>query len=627
MYAFDKIKLVVWDLDETFWQGTISEGEVHVPELSRRLLERLTDVGIVNSICSKNDREVAERRLEQEGLRQYFVFLSVNWEPKGQRLKQLIEDMQLRPANVLFLDDNPSNLEEAKYYCPDLMTAGPGELPRLMSEAEACTKLDKTHKRLQQYRLLEEKHQERTNFGSNEEFLYDSQIHIQVGRNCGEAAERIHDLVWRTNQLNFTKKRSSLEELQALFADPAVQSGYVRVRDRFGDYGITGFFALRDGELIHFCFSCRILGMGVEQYLYHMLGKPQLRIVGEVTGRLEGDAPPGWIHLDSEGVGPPEPAPAPPRPARKAQVLIKGPCDLYQIMPYLKGEEAMDTELSYVNDQGIEIASAGHTTQMVEACRLTQDQKELVCREVPFADMGMYSDAMYRGGYKLVIVSMLTDANIGVYRRKETGERVCLLEGYHPLTDPDNWPGYLAGQYDGAEIPFTRQMLEEFSRQYEFVGINTPGQVAENIRWIRAHLDPGCLLAVMLGGELEWKKNTSPAYRNRHLLHKEINDALRALAAQTEGIHLIDVNRYLVDQRSFYDHFNHYVKPVYYQLAEEISELIRQQTGQSVPLAPKAKMALVYLKNTGGRIKRRLLRRNRENGGSGPSCGPRGGSC
>ena len=27
---YKKIKLVIWDLDETFWNGTISEGEVFV---------------------------------------------------------------------------------------------------------------------------------------------------------------------------------------------------------------------------------------------------------------------------------------------------------------------------------------------------------------------------------------------------------------------------------------------------------------------------------------------------------------------------------------------------------------------------------------------------------------------
>ena len=57
MYQFDKIKLVIWDLDETFWQGTFSEGNVEIPDQNRRLIALLTDIGIVNSICSKNDEK------------------------------------------------------------------------------------------------------------------------------------------------------------------------------------------------------------------------------------------------------------------------------------------------------------------------------------------------------------------------------------------------------------------------------------------------------------------------------------------------------------------------------------------------------------------------------------------
>ena len=37
MYQFDKIKLVIWDLDDTFWNGTISEGTVEIPEKHREI--------------------------------------------------------------------------------------------------------------------------------------------------------------------------------------------------------------------------------------------------------------------------------------------------------------------------------------------------------------------------------------------------------------------------------------------------------------------------------------------------------------------------------------------------------------------------------------------------------------
>ena len=54
MYRFDKIKLVVWDMDETFWNGTITEENVQIPEEHKKLILSLTDAGIINSICSKH---------------------------------------------------------------------------------------------------------------------------------------------------------------------------------------------------------------------------------------------------------------------------------------------------------------------------------------------------------------------------------------------------------------------------------------------------------------------------------------------------------------------------------------------------------------------------------------------
>ena len=209
MYQFDKIKLVIWDLDETFWQGTFSEGHVEIPEQNRRLIALLTDIGIVNSICSKNDEKQVMDYLKDQGLAEYFVFPSINWQPKGARIKQLISDMQLRPANVLFLDDNPSNLGEASHSCPEIMTGPPEILPHLLADAEKAERKDSEHKRLKQYRILEEKHQARSEFSSNEEFLYQSNVRVDFAADCAANIDRIHDLILRSNQLNFTKVRST----------------------------------------------------------------------------------------------------------------------------------------------------------------------------------------------------------------------------------------------------------------------------------------------------------------------------------------------------------------------------------------------------------------------------------
>lgn len=602
MYQFDKIKLVIWDLDETFWKGTISEGDVNIPQEHRELLIQLTDIGVVNSICRKNDFEPTMEYLTSCGLAEYFVFPSISWNAKGQRVKQLIADMQLRPANVLFLDDNPSNLGEVEHFCPEIMTAGPEIISDLIEFAFNAETKDPEHKRLAQYRVLEEKHHAKEEFSSNEEFLYQSNIRVEIKTDCMSEIERLRDLIIRSNQLNFTKIRSTPEELRELFDDSTVCCGYVSVRDNFGDYGITGFYAVKDNRLIHFVFSCRTLGMGIEQYVYNKLGRPELTIVGEVIGDLSGDAP-GWINQDiAEGgaeqmkIG----------NLTEHAVLVKGPCDLFQIYPYIANTELFDTEFTYVLPNGLTIESTGHTTNVVESLRLSQEEKQRVLNEVPFTDAGMYRDDIFKRDYKVVFLSILADCNLGVYRRKDTGERFAFLEYIHPITDKENWQGLISGEYPTANFHFTEEILEEFAKNYEFLGRNTPEQIVENLTYIREHLPANCVLAIMLGGELYYEKNTFEAYQDRHIVHQKVNAVIRKWAEEKDNVRLMDVNRYLKDQSSFYDHFNHYIKPIYYALASEMVEIVNDAIGCQIRETSKLKILLIRLKEILSPIYRKL---------------------
>ena len=593
MYQFEKIKLVIWDLDETFWKGTISEGTVEVPKAHCRLLEQLTDIGIVNSICSKNEFTTTMDYLQAQNLAEYFVFPSINWNPKGQRIKRLISNMQLRPVNVLFLDDNPSNLGEVEHFCAGIMTGGPELISKLIKDAAKAEKKDLQHKRLDQYRVLEEKHHAKEKFSSNEEFLYQSNIRVEISTDNLSQIERIHDLVLRSNQLNFTKIRSTVEELRILLEDSTVCAGHISVRDKFGDYGIVGFYALKDGALIHFVFSCRTLGMGIEQYVYNILGRPHLNTVGEVISDLSCEAVPGWINQHVEELS------AGRMKIEKLEahtVLVKGPCDLFQVYPYIANTELFNTEFTYTTDYGLTIESTGHTTHIVEAMRLSDEQKRRVLSEVPFTDAGMYCDNIYKLGYRVAFISILADCNLGVYRRKDTGERLAIMEYIHPLTDPACWEKIISGEYPHAGFQFTEEILRDFAEKYEFLGRNTPEQIVENLAYIRAHLPENCVLAVMLGGELYYEKNTFEAYKDRHLVHKKVNAAIRNWAEGQTNVRLMDVNRYLLDQSSFYDHFNHYIKPVYYSLAADLVEIVNAATGSKIQNTSRMKMVMIRLK-------------------------------
>ena len=595
MYKTDKIKLIIWDLDDTFWNGTLSEGEVSIPEESVQLLKESTDAGIINSICSKNDPEQVEKRFKEEGLLDYFVFPSVNWESKSSRVREIILNMQLREENVLFLDDNHFNIEEVKYYCPKIMTAGPDSIKDLLHDIKTSGKKDPEHKRLKQYKILEQKKTEKEHFTSNEEFLRDCQIRVEIKHDCKEHISRIHDLILRANQLNFTKVRCSEEELEALLQDTTIQSGYAEVSDRFGEYGIVGFYAIKDNILQHFVFSCRTLGMGIEQYVYQYLGRPELKPVGEVISDLSEENAPYWINMNK-----PTNRDSGNRmrikELKEHTVLVKGPCDLFQIYPYIADTEMFDTEFTYTTAKGLVVESVGHTTNIREAGRLTKEQKNLVLREVPFTDAGMYSDNIFQRAYKVIFLSILTDANLGVYARKGTGESFAFLEYNHPLTDPANWDAYVKNEYLTGGFKYTEKILKEFSEKYDFLGRNTPDQIVQNIDYIRNKIHKETLLVIMLGGEIPYEKNTNEAYNDRHIVHKEINDKLKDYASKTENVRLIDVNKYITGQESFYDHFNHYIKPVYYHLAEEMVDIINESLQSDIRNTNRAKMVLIRAK-------------------------------
>ncbi len=60
----DLVKCLVWDLDNTLWQGTLAEDDdVALPDAVLEVITTLDSRGILQSIASKNDHDLAWERL------------------------------------------------------------------------------------------------------------------------------------------------------------------------------------------------------------------------------------------------------------------------------------------------------------------------------------------------------------------------------------------------------------------------------------------------------------------------------------------------------------------------------------------------------------------------------------
>jgi FkbH-like protein len=267
------VKLIVWDLDETLWTGTLADGdEVRLIEARADLIRAFNARGVVSSICSKNDFEAAKAKLVELGLWDEFVFPHIAFAPKGEAIERTIADMQLRAADVLFVDDNKLNLAEARFVLPELQTL---DITDSFADLRLRALLDATPPsrcRVEEYRILERKLRDKAEAGgSNADFL----------RSCGikacapylmdnlDFAGRVAELINRSNQLNYTRSRVEPAELEGRIIDVVGHDSWsIFAWDRYGDYGLVGFVMVdrRTQEFVHFVFSCRAMHMGLEAY-------------------------------------------------------------------------------------------------------------------------------------------------------------------------------------------------------------------------------------------------------------------------------------------------------------------------------------------------------------------------
>lgn len=575
MMRFEEIKLIIWDLDETLWEGILSDGDVELPEQNRKLLSDLIDAGVVCAICSKNDPQKVDEELKKKGIAEYFVFNSINWTPKGQRVKQIITEMNLRPANVLFIDDNPLNRSEVSNCCPESTVADIDIIPKLSNYYSTVAKTDINHNRLKQYQVLEKKVAFKAAIGNNEEFLHESNIVVSLHNDCLENLDRISDLVLRSNQLNFTKLRSTKDELKNTICNSDNKSGYVRVSDRFGDYGIVGFYVVSNRELLHFVFSCRTLGMGIEQYVYKEIGCPEISIVGEVASDLLSPDP-VWINSDSTTQQDSKEC------IRSSKVLIKGPCDMQQMFAYIAENHNIITEFVYVNKNGVNIEQGNHSMHVVQSLSISEYDVQRLSQYLPFGDKDMYRTKMFDEDLGFVVYSLFTDPNLGLYREKGTGIIVAFGEYVIDFTDRNNWDDIIAKRVFVANCNISRQFLEDFSRKFEYLGRIKVEQIIQNLEMMYSNIGSSTRFVLVLGSERELANNTKLAYEDRHLYHKELNQAVRKWAQNKNRIDFIDVNEFATSPDDYLGNINHFTRAVYYKMSKRLIEIVQDNGGDAM---------------------------------------------
>lgn len=556
MYEFpENIRLIIWDMDETFWKGTLSEENIELPIENVDLIKELTNRGIINSICSKNNYENVKNVLSEKKIWDLFVFPKISWNPKGEQIKQLVEQVKLRPETILFIDDNIMNREEVKFYVPKINISGPDIIEHISTLKYFIGKKDKKNQRLLQYKILETKTNDMQHASSNEEFLFESAIQVKIFNDCENEIDRIYELVDRTNQLNYTKNKSSKDEIKELIKSKKIEKGYIIASDKYGKYGVVGFYAKEKNVLVHFLFSCRTLGLGIEQWVYAKLGHPKILVVGEVAVNLTNKPCPKWINnTNSEELSYDS--------SLKRTCLLIGGCDLEQVAYYIKSNLSITTRFNYMN--GKFIVHPEHTELLRGGLEYSKDEKDRLVDTVAFYDKEVFNEHTLKQEYDIIVFSPLIDTSLNVYENIYDSRIRVVYSGTEEEMKNDK--------------RINEVETDDFLKIFKCIGKISEERFEENLRYILDNISCKTVMILLNGSE---QNVNHPMEKDRYLIHIKINKILQRFAGNNEKVELIDVSKLISSQEDHTDTIRHYNRKIYFEIAGQITNIVNNVLGSN----------------------------------------------
>jgi FkbH-like protein len=265
------LKVAVWDLDGTMWNGILIEDGFDGLSLNTKAVDlvRLLDSrGIVNSIISKNNPEDAIDALNRFGISDLFVFPKFGWDPKPTFMRQLFDEFDVSPNTFAFIDDSDFERDHMISLIPEVRVYGVDQVPDIADDPAFNPPQSTSSRNRRAYYEAKSKRDAaaREHDGEYIEFLKKCEIAITITSNVNPILDRVHELVQRTNQLNYSGNRYSRAEISAIVSDTAHDCYAISCTDRYGDYGVVGFCVVDRTELIlkDLMFSCRVRSKNIE---------------------------------------------------------------------------------------------------------------------------------------------------------------------------------------------------------------------------------------------------------------------------------------------------------------------------------------------------------------------------
>jgi len=277
-----QVKCLVWDLDNTLWDGTLIETEDPMTLTLKpgvlELIEQLDNRGILHSIASKNDLSAAMPVLEHLGVAEYFLYPQIHWNPKSDSVSQIAKLLNIGIDALAFIDDTAFERQQVAAIWPQVRTYADTQVVELAALPEFDVPVtQESRDRRQMYRAEEKRNTlMQTSHTDIADFLRQCGLTLELFVPRSEEEKmRCYELVVRTNQLNMSGIKYTPEEFDAVLARPDHKIFAFSCADQFGSYGIVGFgqYRIESKTMVftEFAMSCRVAGKFVESALFSAL--------------------------------------------------------------------------------------------------------------------------------------------------------------------------------------------------------------------------------------------------------------------------------------------------------------------------------------------------------------------
>lgn len=324
-------KGVITDLDDTLWAGILGEVGVegvtwdmssgsHLHGLFQRFLDSLATAGVLLAAASKNDLALVEKALARSDmlLPQGKLFpLEINWGPKSASVQRILEQWNIAPDDVIFIDDSLMEVDEVHAAFPQMecIAFPKGDcqavwtlLRRLRDLFGKSILTVEDDIRLQSIRTSACLKQI-THGLDADSFLRHTDAKITFSVSATGEDRRAFELINKTNQFNLNGRRYTEAEWLSFFG---ASDAFLLTADYEDKYGLLGRIAVLLGKIVgskllvsSWVMSCRAFSrriehacvkylfdkMNVEEVVFEYLPTPRNGPIQDFFTSLMGTSP------------------------------------------------------------------------------------------------------------------------------------------------------------------------------------------------------------------------------------------------------------------------------------------------------------------------------------------------